>query len=202
MKTSKKMKEQIKFFEGLSLNSYNDVGGIGTIGWGHTGKNLPNEITLVQAEHFFESDIAEAEKKVNEYMGVYSFTQNEYDALVSFAFNIGNIDQLTDNGTRSRKTIAEKILLYCHAFVNGKQVKLEGLVKRRQYEHDLFVHEPGVLVLRNGYNMRVKPGTQYGIVCNTNDIMYNECEYDIKECNSDWRKVVLTLYVHKEGFTS
>lgn len=202
MKTSEKMKKQIKVFEGLSLKMYNDVGGIGTIGWGHTGKNLPTEITLTQAEHFFESDISEAEKKVNKYTELYSFSQNEYDALVSFAFNIGNIDQLTANGRRNRDTIAKKILLYCNAFVNGKYIKLDGLVKRRQYEYDLFVSEPGILVLRNGYNMRVKPGTQYDIVCNTSDIIGTNCEYDIKICNDEWRKVVLTLYVHKEGFTS
>lgn len=51
-------------------------------------------------------------KKVNKYYDRYAWRQNEFDALVSFAFNVGSIDQLSANGTRSKKAIGEKIILY------------------------------------------------------------------------------------------
>ena len=74
------------------------------------------------------------EKKVNKYSS-YNFTQNEYDALVSFCYNVGNIDQLTAKGTRNKKEIADKILLYCKS--GGKVIR--GLQKRREKERALFL---------------------------------------------------------------
>ena len=59
----------------------------------------------------------------------------QFDALVSFAFNIGNIDQLTANGTRDVKTISQKMLQYNKAA--GKT--LDGLTKRRKAEQELFL---------------------------------------------------------------
>ena len=103
-----------------------------TIGYGHTGKLLSDTITKKKAEEYFESDVSNAEKKVNKYK--YAYSQNQFDALVSFAFNIGNIDQLTANGTRTLEEISDKLLLYVYA--GG--VKSDGLEKRRKAEHELF----------------------------------------------------------------
>ena len=61
--------------------------------------------------------------------------QNEFDALISFAYNIGSIDELTANGSRSKQVFANKIPLYCHA--KGK--KLAGLERRRKAERALFL---------------------------------------------------------------
>src|SRR5699024_3614070 len=59
---------------------------------------------------------------------------NQFDALVSFAYNVGNIDQLTANGTRSVEQIRAKLPEY----VYSGGVKLGGLVRRRAAEKALF----------------------------------------------------------------
>lgn len=128
----------IKNFEGLRLNAYRCPAGIPTIGYGHT-KNVKmgDVITLHQADLFLLEDVQSSVNAVNKLDDIYHFTQNEFDALVSFTFNCGkgNLTKLTAKGTRSKKVIAEKILLYNKA---GSRV-LMGLMRRRQAEHDLFV---------------------------------------------------------------
>lgn len=131
----------IKECEGLVLTAYKDPVGIWTIGYGHTGKvngkaiTKGLKITEKQAEELLLKDIEWAEKHVNTYQKKYKFNENEFSALVSFTFNIGNINQLTANGSRSKSVIANKIPLYCNA--GGK--KLNGLVKRRNKEKALFL---------------------------------------------------------------
>lgn len=132
MKISENGKKLIRDFEGLRLKAYKDSAGVKTIGYGHTGKSLPDTITKQKAEEYFESDVLNTEKKVNKYK--YAYNQNQFDALVSFAFNIGNIDQLTANGTRTLEGISDKLLLYVYA--GG--VKSTGLEKRRKAEYELF----------------------------------------------------------------
>ena len=65
----------------------------------------------------------------------YNWNQNELDALVSFCYNIGSIKQLTANGTRSRATIASKMLRYNKA--RGRVYN--GLTRRRKAERALFL---------------------------------------------------------------
>ena len=72
--------------------------------------------------------------KVDKY-SAYNWTQPEFDALVSFAYNIRSIDGLTAKGTRTRSEIAAKILEYNKA---GGKV-LSGLTRRRQEERKLFL---------------------------------------------------------------
>ena len=135
MKTSKNGIELIKQFEGCRLNAYQCAAGVWTIGYGHTaGVKKGQVITAAQAENFLKKDLISFEKKVEKYDSVYHWNQNQFDALVSFAFNIGNIDQLTANGTRNIQTISQKILQYNKAA--GKT--LDGLTKRRKAEQDLF----------------------------------------------------------------
>ena len=64
-------------------------------------------------------------------------SMNQYQALLSFAYNIGSIDQLTDYGRRSIGEIEKAMPKYVKA--NG--VILEGLVKRRNEELKLFRKE-------------------------------------------------------------
>ena len=132
MKASINCENLIKQFEGLRLKIYDDGYGFKTIGYGHTGKNLPEKITEQKANEYLKLDITKAEKQVNKFN--YSYTQNQFDALVSFAFNVGSIDQLTANGTRTLNEIKEKIKLYIYA---GGKVS-NGLVNRRKAEYDLF----------------------------------------------------------------
>lgn len=73
--------------------------------------------------------------KVMKYDHIYHWNENEAGAMVSFAYNIGSIDELTKNGTRSKATIAKKMLLYNKA---GGRV-LRGLTRRREAEQKLFL---------------------------------------------------------------
>ena len=75
------------------------------------------------------------EKKVMKYDSIYHYNQNEFDALVSFAYNVGSIDGLTKNGTRTKVEITKCWTLYTKS---GGRV-LAGLVKRRDKEKKLFL---------------------------------------------------------------
>lgn len=129
----------IKSFEGCKLKAYKAVKTekYYTIGYGHYGADvLPNlAITQLQAELLLLHDLNRFCAAVNKYNHIYKWTQNEFDALVSFAFNIGNIDQLTAKGTRTKTQIADKIPAYCKS---GKKT-IPGLVRRRTAERALFL---------------------------------------------------------------
>lgn len=135
MKTSDLGIQLICRFEGLKTDAYKDAVGVPTIGYGHTkGVQMGMKITKDQAIEFLKEDLVKAENAVNKYNAKYNFSQNQFDALVSFAFNIGSIDQLTAKGTRTIEKIAECIPKYNKA--GGK--KLQGLVNRRQAELEMF----------------------------------------------------------------
>lgn len=127
----------IKNHEGCRLNAYKDVSGVWTIGYGHTkGVKRGQRITQAQANDMFLKDLAVSERAVNAYGSIYHFNQNQFDALVSFTFNLGsvNLKNITDNGKRSLSQISARIPQYCNA--NGK--KPDGLIKRRKAEKALF----------------------------------------------------------------
>lgn len=143
LKTNESAKNLIKSFESCRLTAYKDPTGTLTIGWGHTGtvdgKSIVSGMTITQAKAdlLFDSDLVRFENIVNAYNSKYNFTSNEFSALVSFAYNVGSIKQLTANGTRSKKAIADAMLKY----VYSKGVKLNGLVRRRQKERELFLSD-------------------------------------------------------------
>ena len=135
MRISQRGIDLIKQFEGCQLKAYKDPAGVSTIAYGHTaGVKMGDTITQEQADELLRDDLVIYEGKVAKYDDKYHWNQNQFDALVSFAYNIGSIDQLTSNGRRSIKTISDKILEYNKA--GGK--KLEGLVRRRKAEKALF----------------------------------------------------------------
>lgn len=144
MKVSEKGLNIIKEFEGCQLTAYKCPAGVWTIGWGTTNADKAltgfdvregKKISKQQADSFLETSVnAKYAKNVNKYADKYKFNQNQFDALVSFAYNIGSIDQLTANGTRSISEISNKILAYNKA--NGKE--LPGLTRRRKAEKELF----------------------------------------------------------------
>ena len=81
---------KIKVREGEKLVAYLDTKGIPTIGVGHTGPEvkLGMRITPGQSMAYLKSDLKTAEDAVNKNVKV-ALTQNQYDALVSFVFNVG-----------------------------------------------------------------------------------------------------------------
>ena len=138
MKTSVNGINLIKKFEGCKLKAYRCPAGVPTIGYGHTkGVKMGQVITQEQADQYLREDLEKYEKNVMKYYNKYKWNQNEFDALVSFAYNLGSIDQLTANGTRSKNVIADKMILYNKAA--GKV--LNGLVKRRKAERNLFLKD-------------------------------------------------------------
>ncbi|WP_302969495.1 glycoside hydrolase family protein [Megamonas funiformis] len=107
-----------------------------TIGFGHYGADVKENQTITKDEavKLLVKDLAGFVAKVNKYNRKYGFTQNEFDALVSFCYNVGNIDGITKNGTRTKAQIADKFLAY--AYSGGKYV--QGLYNRRLKERALF----------------------------------------------------------------
>lgn len=127
-------------FEGLRLRAYQDQGGVWTIGYGHTGRDVyPGQfITQEQAENLLSLDIHLAVAAVNHLVKV-PLNQNQFDALVDFTFNLGP-GALT--GSRLLRYVnagrfdeaVDQFLFWDH--VNG--VRSEGLYRRRKAERDLF----------------------------------------------------------------
>ena len=121
----------IKEFEECRLEAYQDSDGAWTIGYGTTNAdraftkaNIYPGLTISQeiADKWLKNSLNKKYGKlVNKYDGKYKWTQNEFDALISFVYDIGSIDQLTANGSRSRQTISKKILQY--VTVNGQVVE-------------------------------------------------------------------------------
>ena len=169
MKTSQIGINMIKRFEGCRLTAYRCPAGVPTIGYGHTaGVRMGQRITQAQAERFLKEDLAKFERMVQKYDSTYHWNQNQFDAMVSFAFNIGSITQLTADGSRSITTISQKMLEYNKSA--GRV--LPGLTERRRAEQALFlkpaVQGPGKPIQAASVNsghvqINYKPGSAYTV---------------------------------------
>ena len=133
----------IKQFEGLRTQAYkptpNDVW---TIGYGHThGVKKGDTITMEKATEYLKQDIQVYENAINTLVKV-QLTQNQFDALVSFVFNIGV--GAFKNSTMLKFLNANHIPLAAGQFDRWnkqKGVVLEGLTARRKAEKELFLKE-------------------------------------------------------------
>lgn len=130
-----------KGFEGLRLEAYRDVAGVWTIGYGHTGSGVTAGLvwTQEQAEAALAADLGWAVMCVNQHVSA-DLTQNQFDALVDFCFNVGpgawlNSTLLRQVNLGNFERAAAQFLLWVKA---GGQ-KVEGLVRRRQAERELFL---------------------------------------------------------------
>lgn len=143
-KITKNCLDLVKEFEGCYLRAYKDEVGVWTIGYGITNSDKSITKTTIKsgltiskatAESWLEKSLTQKYLPlVMKYNDKYKWNQNEIDALVSFCYNIGSIKGLTANGTRSRSTIASKMMEYNKA---GGRV-YRGLTRRRTAEKKLF----------------------------------------------------------------
>ena len=129
----------IKSFEQLRLNSYLCPAGVWTIGYGHTdGVNQGMLITEKTADAFLKQDIRNAEHSINQMDA--ELTQEQFDALVSFVFNVGvrafNVSTLRKKILKNPNdpSIADEFRRWVYA---GDK-KLPGLIKRREKEIELY----------------------------------------------------------------
>lgn len=130
----------IQSFENLRLQAYQDQRGIWSIGWGHTGGVVEYQTcTPSEADEWFTQDTQIACNAVMRIIDV-PMTQNQFDALVSLCFNIG---QGAFGGSTLVKTFnnghpdaaADQFTLWNH--VNGQPNA--GLTRRRTAERALFL---------------------------------------------------------------
>ncbi|CAI1074062.1 Phage-related lysozyme (muraminidase) [Serratia quinivorans] len=152
MAISDKGIEFIKKEEGLRLAAYLDSVGIWTIGYGHTGGVIPgSSISREQAEYLLREDIRGFEKIINNEVKV-PLNQNQFDALVSFIFNVGPGRKGVKSGLITLKDGRPSTLLRClnngqyrdaanafNSWVYAGGVVLKGLVNRRERERSLFL---------------------------------------------------------------
>jgi len=153
--------ELIKHFEGLRLEAYKDPVGIWTIGWGHTGKDVfaGRRLTRTEAVQIFKDDLSEHEAFVTENVSV-SLTADRFAALVSFAFNVGNWNfkkstLLRKLNAKDDKGAADEFLRWVYGTSGGRKIKLNGLIRRRTQERNLFLGKP---LLLGGTTLSVTTG--------------------------------------------
>ena len=129
----------VKRFEGCRLSAYQDSVGVWTIGYGSTTDvALGMQITLAEAEQRLKDDVHHAENCINSLVSV-PLTQGEFDALCSFAYNLGcaalrGSTLLRKLNASDYDGAATEFAKWTHA--GGKE--LPGLVSRRRAEAERF----------------------------------------------------------------
>ena len=139
MKLGERGTEILKYFEGCKLTAYQDSVGVWTIGYGHT-KGVYNGMTITQeeAEQMLLTELEEYEGYI-ENMVTVPLTQNQFDALVVWIYNLGptnikNSTLLKELNAGNYNAAGQEITRWNKA---GGKV-LAGLVKRREAEAELF----------------------------------------------------------------
>lgn len=143
MQISKAGLDLIKQFEGLYLKAYRCPAGVPTIGYGHTaGVAMGQTITQQQADDYLRRDVRQFERAVSRLVRV-PLTQGQFDALVSFAFNLGE-------GALAQSTLLRLLNAGDYAGAAAQFDRwnkaagrvLPGLVRRRAAERALFEENP------------------------------------------------------------
>lgn len=149
MKPSKQAIEIIKKYEGLFLNAYLCPASVPTIGYGTIrypdGKpiKLGEKITLKKAEELLTWEV----EKIATQIPDLKLNQNQYDALVSWVYNLGIGNFLKSTLYRKVKvnpedpTIKDEFMKWTKARVGGKLTILKGLVRRRTEEYNLYAQK-------------------------------------------------------------
>jgi lysozyme len=143
MKTSQKGINLIVSFEGFSPKPYLDSAGIPTIGYGNTyypgGKKVTMEdpaITKEQGVELFATVLPTYEKIVNSKVKI-ELNQNQFDALVSHAYNTGGSETLFSL-INERAADLEIQNWFTRRYISAGGKVLSGLIRRRKMEADLF----------------------------------------------------------------
>jgi lysozyme len=139
MRISQEGVNLIKHFEGCRLEAYKCPAGVWTIGYGHTANVKEGDsVDQEAAEAFLIEDLESFEQDVTRLVEV-PLTQQQFDALVSWTFNLGA-------GNLAESTLLRKLNNYQYAEVPEQMMRwvraggqvLDGLVKRRAAEAALF----------------------------------------------------------------
>lgn len=159
MKTSERGIALIKQFEGLELEAYQDIAGVWTIGYGHTGSDVQPgmRISEREAEALLRRDLRSRENAVDRLTKV-SVNQNEFDALVSFIYNVG-ISAFERSTARRRLNrgdrlgAANALTWWNKATVGGVLREVLGLTRRRAAEKALFLTPANPPIVREPENI-------------------------------------------------
>ena len=151
LKLSQKGETFLKDEEGLRLKWYADIGGAPTIGWGHKmtlrEQREMTEITIEKAQELFDFDVKTCEIYINANIRV-PLNQNQFDALVSFIYNLGAGALEHSKSTLRRLLDAGDYVGASKQFIRWNKVRIKktgkykvsaGLTKRRARERDLFL---------------------------------------------------------------
>jgi lysozyme len=136
----------IQEFEGLRLTAYRCSAGTWTIGWGHTGPDVHEGLVIDhhRAEMLFLADLEQFEQGISRSLGGAPTTDNQFSAMVAFAFNVGLGAAKSSSVLRWHRMqlparAAEAFGLWNHC--NGKV--LPGLTRRRRAEAKLYLTPDG-----------------------------------------------------------
>ena len=129
----------IQGFESCRLTAYQDPRGIWTIGWGHTPASSGQTCTQAQADAWLQADVAGACGVVNRNVDI-AMTQNQFDALVSFTYNVGG-------GAFVGSTLLRLVNQHCLSAAADEFLRWDhidgqtsaGLARRRAAERALFL---------------------------------------------------------------
>lgn len=160
MRTSTEGIALIQHFEDLRLDAYRCAAGVWTIGWGHTGPDVrPGmRITRERADELLAQDLAQFERDVASLVTV-ELRQCQFDALVSFAFNVGSdiddddIAEGLGDSTLLRLVNASDFTRAQGEFrkwVYSRGKVLRGLVRRRAAEAAMFGGASAAQAIRIG----------------------------------------------------
>jgi len=147
MKTSEKGIELLKVLEegrGFSSKSYICSAGKRTIGYGHVilpDDNIIEPITEDQAEDILEKDVTAAENAINKYVKI-PLTQNQFDALVCFVFNVGKTNFKTSTLLKFiNEQLWNKVPKQFMRWIYHDKILIKGLENRRKIEVRLWKNE-------------------------------------------------------------
>lgn len=142
MKISPQMQEMIKHFEsdgGPCLTPNQICGDVPTVGWGHTKDvKWTDHITVEDAERFFQEDLNHAEGSIGWIIKV-PLSQNQFDSLVSFVFNLGHLGQTMQLKLNKGDYIGAADEFDRWVYFRGK--RMNGLIKRRKFEKEWFLKD-------------------------------------------------------------